>query len=527
MNLSAALASLNPIYIHHPVAFILRQFLKKQGISVDLDFLNEKLNSHPYFPSLLSVSDVLNEMGIDHQALRADVQLLKDQIHGPAFIHLNSDQGAFAVVQSIKPNKFKLLTEQGDTIVYSEEDFIKKWNGVLLCLRNEQGQLIKHSEVYPSYLKYLLAVLSVLILTSVLKQFVPSFGYERSFRLAVSIAGVLISWILILQHFNKGNHLVKQLCDSSTEEGCASVLADKTASITPWLTMADAGLIYFAGLTTLNLFFEGQSVYLLLSLMAPVVSLYAVYLQAVVLEQWCRLCLLIHGLILIGFIETIHSFQSSAFDPATLGEQVLSFLAPGVLWLAAKPVLRKLKERSHYLAEYRRLKANPSLFQAFIKQQPKIHIPQGLKNWVLGAPDSKTEITLVSNPFCEPCAEAHHHIEEWLKQNLDVKINVIFMHSFEESDTRLDFVRRMSNVTDLGTLRGVLKDWFSGDEKQDLEKWSHKYGLRPTSLPYDESTINGWFKIAEIRGTPAIYINGHQVPAPYHLEDLRYLISEI
>lgn len=77
MNLTSVL-HLNPIYTHQPVAFIVTQFLKKQRIKINTGLLHQKLSEHPYFPSLLSISDVLTALNVSNQAYKIGLEILKE-----------------------------------------------------------------------------------------------------------------------------------------------------------------------------------------------------------------------------------------------------------------------------------------------------------------------------------------------------------------------------------------------------------------------------------------------------------------
>lgn len=134
MNLIAALPYLNPVYVHQPVAFILHKFLKRHKIAISREVLSEKLAKHPFHPSLLSLSDVLDDLGLAHQAARIDFSLLMERKEIPALIHLSIGEGAFGVILNLNEDAIKVLMEQGEERTFSKEQFLNAWNGIFLTL---------------------------------------------------------------------------------------------------------------------------------------------------------------------------------------------------------------------------------------------------------------------------------------------------------------------------------------------------------------------------------------------------------
>ncbi len=156
MNFITALPYLNPLYTHEPVSFALSQFLKKQGIKLDNDRLQQKLSEHPYYSSLLSISDVLNDLGIAHQVYQTDINTLINDLSKPLFTHLKiQGEDIFAIIERFENDKFKIITEKAETHWYSEEELETVWGGILLELESGESVIMpKQDETYPKALKY-------------------------------------------------------------------------------------------------------------------------------------------------------------------------------------------------------------------------------------------------------------------------------------------------------------------------------------------------------------------------------------
>ncbi len=532
MNISVNYSHLNPLHHHEPVSFTLSRFLRKQGIRLNNDTLRQELARHPHYPSLLSISDVLNSMGISHQAYQTDIDALAGNFHQPLFTHLNL-QGSevFALIERFENTKFMIVTEKAETYWYTKEELKKTWNGILLELENGEEPVRltenKQSQTYPPLLKYGSFAFILFASGYFIYMKTAVFSLQQVLLLALNCAAIALSWILVLQRLNKNNALVKQLCQSKTREGCGSVLSSKASQITPWLSMAEAGLIYFTAAALSVFLFKIPVLALYLALLAPLYSLYAIYIQAFVLKEWCRLCMGIHVIVLAGFSSALifyPSLLSSLQWPAFIEFAV--FLIPAVIWLTIYPLIKKLKDARHYRQEYTRLKADPELFKTLTDKHPKIHIPGELKVFQFGNPEAVHELTFISNPFCGPCAKAHQVIDEWLQNNgLDFKITIIFIHHAEAGDRNRQFVEYISGITDKGKLKAALHNWFNTDKK-DLSSWAEKMQLDKTALKYDAEHLQQWMNTAGVNATPSFFINSRKLPEKYRIEDIKYLITE-
>lgn len=527
MNIISTLPYLDPTYTHQPIAFILNRFLKKYKIDISSSTLHQKLIAHPYFPSLLSISDVLTSINVSNQAYKIDLDTLKANYESPILIYLKIGEGLFCILNKIAGERFQIITQKGDTKWLDEEKFKEVWEGVVLDVESTdqiQTSIESDGGSYPAYLKYLAAACWAGITFYIIKNQIPELTFGLGITLLLNICGVSISWLLVLQHLNKNNLLVQQLCQSETQEGCSTVLNNKTAQLTPWLSMADAGLIYFSGNILLILFFASQPLLYLLAFAGPLFSIYAVYLQAYVIKQWCRLCMAVHVVIFCFFITSVSAVWPGFRFPA-IGELVF-FLLPGLVWLFVKPYIKRIKNADSYQTQYATLKYNPEVFSVLIKQQPKINIPQSLKVFSFGHLDAAHELTFVSNPYCEPCAQAHAIIDGWLNQNICFKINIIFTHSIDKNERRRKFVAHLGSVHNSGELQKVLHSWFTDSDK-NVQKWADKYQLKAPPLPYHEKDLQEWLKLADVEATPIFFINGRKLPKTYRLTDIRHLITEV
>jgi len=77
----------------------LYNWLRELKIPISKTYLKQQLHCHPDYPSLLSITDTLTDLGIENTT----VQIQKDQLHEvtpPFLVHLNSNGGEFVVIRN-------------------------------------------------------------------------------------------------------------------------------------------------------------------------------------------------------------------------------------------------------------------------------------------------------------------------------------------------------------------------------------------------------------------------------------------
>lgn len=531
MNLSIALPFLNPVYAHHPLQFITSRLLKGNKVRFNASLLEEKLSEHPFAPSLLSISDTLSELGIVHLAFKTDLNTLAADFVRPVLVSLKLQGNLFAVVEHIEKGKVKITTEKGDIEEHTLEAFEQGWDGIVLAL-GVSGERLKdkppgHQDTYPGFIRNGLWGFCLLIAVYLVQRNTASGSPAYIALLLLHFVGLGISWLLVLQHMNKTNALVLKVCTSKSLEGCGLVLNDRMATFTPWLNMAEAGLMYFAGTTSLLLFFSTPSLYFYMAFAAPVASLYAVYLQAVVIKKWCRLCMSGHGVLLLSFLIALWIYFT-AYDGTVIPaiSQLIVFLVPSLLWMLAKPFIKLIREGKQYKNDYKRLKANPEFFNSMLKKQQRVHIPEDIKVFTFGNLEADQELVFVSNPYCAPCAQAHAVLHSWLASGVDFKITLIFTHQSHEGDKNRQFVEFISGLGSKEEMAYFLHDWYN-QEKKDVGSWAERHLLVKSHLPYESERLRQWLTMADVRATPAFFVNGYKLPSAYRLEEIRHLVSEV
>jgi 3'-phosphoadenosine 5'-phosphosulfate (PAPS) 3'-phosphatase len=141
---------------------------------------------------------------------------------------------------------------------------------------------------------------------------------------------------------------------------------------------------------------------------------------------------------------------------------------------------------------------------------------------------AETVITMVSNPFCGPCAVAHQRLETWLSQREDLQLKVVFTTADHDDDLRTKVARHviaLSMLDNKDLTKRALDEWYAQPSKK-YESWAAKF---PVVLNGEMDRVTKkqkeWCEMAEISLTPTILVNGYKLVEPYTLEDIKYLLE--
>ena len=125
------------------IAYVL---LNELNINVTIAALKDALETHPNFPNLISLNDVLNSYGVDTQALKSTWDdLLKIQ-YLPIVVQLKNidfyGTHYFTVVKKVMDDSVELYDEDKKSWVkISRSYFLEKWTGnVLLAVASKDAQ---------------------------------------------------------------------------------------------------------------------------------------------------------------------------------------------------------------------------------------------------------------------------------------------------------------------------------------------------------------------------------------------------
>lgn len=531
---------------------ITKLLLDELEVPVTLGTLTRELETHPNYNSLLSISDVLNQFGVDNLTARFEGDKLFalptpfiTQLRG-----LNKPFDYFSIVKGIEEERIHYYDPISLKWTYSsKDDFLKRHKGVALLAEvgdhaGEKDFNIKSGKEKKKRTLTLLGIMifpMLLLLTAITgwKQYgtaiLPSLLYAL-LCLSGAVVGLLLLWYEIDQH----NPALQQICSAGEKTNCGAILQSGAAKVVG-VSWSAIGFTYFTGSLLLMQFAGFNSPLVLftlslLSLLALPYTIFSIYYQMRVARQWCVLCLFVQAILVLQFATLlitgrINLLASAAVDAAWLPSIITAYLLPITLSAVLLPVFKKAKEGRENMIRLQQIKHNPQIFEALLAKQKRVSVPEPGMGITLGNPAAIHKIIKVCSPYCGPCAKAHAPMEALLENNPDIQVQIIFTASNSEEDRAAAPAKHLLAIADQHKdndliIKQALDDWYLAKEK-DYGRFAAKYPMNG-ALKYQDGKIDAmsqWCEGAGIGFTPTFFINGYQMPDIYTVADLRYFLA--
>jgi len=496
------------------------QFLKLLKVPISDRYVKRLIIGHSDFPSLLSISDVYNRLGINHIVTRVE----KERVHELEYPYIASlDKGRGDL----------LIIKDGDDLRKHQTLLTDEWGGIVLLA--EPTNAIRDNENNEMYAREKSIKRNSAIIILALTGLLLIAGYYLStlenITLALSVAGVIVGYFLFAKELGISYTAVDAFCNAGKNINCDRVLKSDITLL--GVNFSDAVLAYFlfqSIIIGMSSFLPSRQIVLpILSipglLALPVVA-FSVYYQYAVAKTWCRLCLIVDGLLIIQALVFAHglyvgsitiSISLSVLMP--MGATALIVLLMVITVKAGLKHYQKLLQ----LGSGNRIKYNPVVFTTLLRQQKKVDEQPFDYEMQLGNPSAPIKIIMVSNLYCNPCKLEHEVIHQ-LVATYSGLVSVA-----------LRFVKNGKDPASVGTLlsywfhniygkenestntANLMHDWF---ELWDLEKIEKKYGIKTNDTVIDklEQQHYGWTR--QVSMTPTFFVNGYELPRGYTIDDL-------
>lgn len=543
----------------HPNVQAMACLLRCLQVKVHIQSIEQQLEHHPDWPSLLCISDALHQWKVPHLAAKAPDKQLPDA-HYPFVAVTNHPERPLAIVTSVNDGRVQFY--QDNYNILSEEDlasFVQRWTGVyLLAEPNAQSGEPEYAPVRRKWwLRQALPAAAVLLLLVLLTGGIwprlmlagSTAAMLGTAKLALLyVAGLIVSGLLLWYEIDQSNPLLKKVCTGLAKTNCTAILNSNASKLFGWLSWSEVGAAYFAG-GLLLLAMPARAPWALqwlglLGMAALLYPVFSIYYQWRVAKQWCVLCLAVQAILLLQGVSIMmgswvqldftNGSLSSPFFPLNLNLFLLlstAYLLPLLAWLSLKPLLLRWQTARQQVRAYRRLKFNPQVFTGLLQQQKAITTaPEGL-GITLGPANARHKLVKVCNPYCGPCSKAHPKMEKLLHQHSNLQVQILFMVPDTPGQRLHTTASHLMAIAQTATtqvqVQQALDDWYLA-EKKDYEAFAAKYPLNGQVAEQAPAitAMEKWSQANDIRYTPTIFFNGYELPADYDPEDLQYFLQE-
>lgn len=283
---------------------IFSDYLKALGVKHTGCFSDREFHRMP-FKSLFGFSRLLTGYGIDNQAYRFTDKSQLSQIPTP-FIAQKND-GEFVIVNSVTDNAVDYTLYHKRHSV-TRQSFADHWTGVaLIAYPSEKSEEPSYGRHH--FFEIIDEAKTVLMVGCIAALFITGFIYQGLYShfstwalMAVDLAGIYITWMLILKTLKINNHSADKICGVLQEHGCDHVLEQKASSFFGIFSWSEVGITYFSVTTFITLAFPHTipTLALINALCLPF-TVWSIWYQKFRIKTWCTLCLTTQCLLWLQF----------------------------------------------------------------------------------------------------------------------------------------------------------------------------------------------------------------------------------
>ncbi|MDH6533769.1 hypothetical protein D0T51_02050 [Parabacteroides sp. 52] len=513
---------------------IVAQFLDLLKIKHTADYSNKLFEEHPHRNNLYGLSSMLSAYSVENVAVRLEkdpAALL--ELEAPFLAYAGND---FALVYRITPDKVSYYWREKDISV-SMDKFLKLWSGVVLLAETNENSIEpnyksnRKKELFHIGEKGIL-FFAVLLLLGVMgfgSGIQQQIGYLTS--LAINIAGVYISYLLLLKQIHIHSSSADKLCSLFLKQGdCNNILDTDAAKFLGLFSWSEIGLGYFTANIIIILCFPNLYPYLaIINILALPYTVWSIWYQAKVAKQWCVLCVIVQVLLWLLFVNNL-LFGYIGIPTIRMTDILITgclYVIPVFVLNILIPFLTKIKELSRVTQQLNSLKADETIFNSLLKQQPYYEIDNSI-GLLWGNPEATNRITVITNPHCNPCAKMHKRLEKLLKDTQNGYCIQYILSSFnEELEESSRLFVAMYQKENMDGFLIFLDKWYKEGKNNYKEFYkTYPYDNDNKQVKEEHDRQKEWLGTTPIRATPTVLFNGYELTDKYRIEDLVFFATK-
>jgi uncharacterized membrane protein len=509
------------------------KFLADLKIPVSESYCESLILSHADFPSLLSIVDTLDTLGISNVAGKIEKDKLPD-LNFPYVLQLNTGAGDVVAIKNAKD----LAARQYE---------LQAWDGIVLKIEppstisdEENNRLYKKEKFYKVISIVFVVAMAALLLWPV----IGNHSFTTVLLTMTALAGASIGYFLVAKELGTRYSLVENFCTTGKKNNCDKILNSDDAKLFGDIKLSDTVLAYFVFqiifLAALTAWPQASPAMLatlsILSFLCLPIVIFSVYYQHFIAKTWCRLCLLVDGvliiqLIIFGYLNINNAVRLSDISFETMLLEAFVFTIIGSLILLSKNVIERYNKLTTEYTRSLRVKNNSAVFQHFLSRQRVATTAEFMEHEILLGENSDAPIKIitVSNLYCNPCKNQHEEIEQLLNIFPDkIQVAVRFVVAKDSGANRHIFQYWLKNIRNKPdeaiNTRKLIHAWY---EVMDLDKFKIKFPFEGATNPIGDEMVTqhlAWIKKQEAYRTPTFFINGYQMPDVYYMKDLKSLV---
>lgn len=505
--------------------FLLAQLLKEFKYSISKQQLALRLLSDSD-NLVLSFTNTLDYFNVEHIAANVPKTAL-EQLPQYFIAQISNGKTEYIVLASKETNNtIKIQLSEEKIVTLSENQFLNDSTGFLIAIEENKAvgkaSLSKKSitKVFLllfslSFLGYVFLVINSMLLTT---------------NFALSLIGLGLGYLIIEEKIGQQTFASKY-CKITTTTNCANVLNSKSAKVFKTIDLSDTVIMYFTAITVFNLLQPHSVLVFIISAISLPVVLYSIYQQYFTIKKWCPLCLGVAFVLVLQFSTLLATYETTLFQYSDilLLTTVLGITIIG--WLALKPLLFLEQKNTTLEIENLSFRRNHKLFIPYYNALAQLDTEDStIPQIVLGAENPIIKLTIITNPLCKSCIEAHKTYIDLLQKYKDsIQLNFRFLvPNKDRADNKTIISERLLQLyfeNDTEVFLNAFNDWYgNGNTKIWTKKWGRCEDLKYSKILSQQIY---WCLRQGVDSTPSTLINNRLFPKNYNFEDIKHFIEPI
>ena len=497
-------------------------------------FANRTFNEHPYKYTLFGLSGMLEDYGVESTGVRfSDKKAALAELKTPFVGQVSGD---LVIVKSIT-DKDVIYQWHDENINMSHKQFIALWSGVaLLMVPTDKAcePLYKEhcrAERIQSFKAWGTVGCAAILLGIAAIQRVSHYSFFTLSCFILSLAGLYLSYLLLLRQLKVSSSVADRLCNLLKHATCTDILDTPAAQAAFGISWSEIGAAYF-GVNTIVLLLFPESFPILGQFSFAVLgyTVWSFWYQRFRAHTWCALCLLVQIVLILEAITFLtyllmtRENQSSLFIYHSLFVTLpLSYLAATLIIHLLLSVISKASQADEWRSNLRDFKLKREVFDSILHQESHYEV-EAISHIRFGNPDAPYRLTILTNPYCNPCAAVHARMSG-IRQT-DCCVEMVFSSFGDAYNRTCRFM--IAAYQQLGAERAwqLYEEWYAGGKARD-ESFFDGLGLDDETDDVRTEYVQHqeWRKQTCFSATPTILVNGYRMPQTYQMEDFIDLIK--
>lgn len=514
---------------------IIAELLKEDKIKYTHYFVNKLFKQHPYKNSMYGIVKMLEVYNIKSCGCNIKDKNIA-QLSIPSIVNIikqndaNTGKFDFAILSDIKDNIVKIKLN-GSIKKYSISKFKDIWDGKAVVLLDdsdatEPNYTKNKKNDYIVNLRFFFLFLLQIMLLLYFFNYNTSFFARMSFIL--NLLCIHVFYLIIEKQLYEGNYISNKICSIVSRSNCVSIKNIKIPYIGEIPIFLFGISYYITRIVVLCINPINTCEIYVFDAIALSISVCCITYM-VVTKYFCPLCLIIQSIIVSLFIMDMVSGVLSNKNIQFLNITVIGCIFL-MVFILMKSFLnwKELEDTCNTLiAEYSQFKSEPKIFFAKLNEQKYYDVENTHNSILFGNKEAKTKITILSNPFCDSCAQKHDEIDHLLTvYGKDVSVQYIFMYF----NKNLTIFNRLLIAAYYQDVRNVSKElfakWFQYgrfNAKNFMSKYN--YNLFDERIDISIREQEKWWTSNGLTTTPMVLVNGFVLPKEYSIGDLALVLN--